>query len=107
MKLKDLRIVHPIDPETNATAAAGMLTCAAAQPKYSLAVARHQRRTSRCGKEPTRLRTLVHWLIGAGKTTIANILEKSHVMSHHTMLLDGDNVRHGLNRDLGFTDADR
>jgi bifunctional enzyme CysN/CysC len=47
-------------------------------------------------------------LSGAGKSTIANSLEqKLHAAGHHTMLLDGDNVRHGLNRDLGFTEADR
>jgi bifunctional enzyme CysN/CysC len=47
-------------------------------------------------------------LSGAGKSTIANIVEeKLFVMSRHTMLLDGDNFRHGLNRDLGFTEADR
>ncbi len=56
-------------------------------------------------------RPLVLWftgLSGAGKSTIANLVEKKlHQMGHHTYLLDGDNVRHGLNRDLGFTDADR
>lgn len=47
-------------------------------------------------------------LSGAGKSTIANLVEKRlFSMGHHTFLLDGDNVRHGLNRDLGFTDADR
>jgi bifunctional enzyme CysN/CysC len=47
-------------------------------------------------------------LSGAGKSTIANLVEKRlYSMGHHTFLLDGDNVRHGLNRDLGFTDADR
>nr|MBC8239495.1 adenylyl-sulfate kinase [Alphaproteobacteria bacterium] len=47
-------------------------------------------------------------LSGSGKSTIANIVEqKLHAMNRHTYLLDGDNVRHGLNRDLGFTDADR
>ena len=47
-------------------------------------------------------------LSGSGKSTIANALEKRlHGMNHHTFLLDGDNVRHGLNKDLGFTDADR
>ncbi len=47
-------------------------------------------------------------LSGAGKSTVANLVEKKlHVMGRHTYLLDGDNVRHGLNRDLGFTDADR
>ena len=45
---------------------------------------------------------------GAGKSTIANLVEKQlHSLGRHTYLLDGDNVRHGLNRDLGFTDADR
>src|SRR3546814_2406135 len=40
--------------------------------------------------------------------TIANLVEQRlHALGHHTYLLDGDNVRHGLNRDLGFTDADR
>jgi bifunctional enzyme CysN/CysC len=47
-------------------------------------------------------------LSGAGKSTIANIVEKQLLaLGHHTMTLDGDNVRHGLNRDLGFTEADR
>ncbi len=47
-------------------------------------------------------------LSGAGKSTIANLVEKRlHALGLHTYLLDGDNVRHGLNRDLGFTDADR
>ena len=47
-------------------------------------------------------------LSGAGKSAIANLVEqKLHGLGHHTYLLDGDNVRHGLNKDLGFTDADR
>jgi bifunctional enzyme CysN/CysC len=47
-------------------------------------------------------------LSGAGKSTIANIVESRLLdLGRHTYLLDGDNVRHGLNRDLGFTDADR
>ncbi|AMO37443.1 sulfate adenylyltransferase subunit CysN [Thauera humireducens] len=47
-------------------------------------------------------------LSGAGKSSIANLVEKKlHALGHHTYLLDGDNVRHGLNKDLGFTDADR
>ncbi len=47
-------------------------------------------------------------LSGAGKSTIANLVEKRlYSLGHHTFLLDGDNVRHGLNRDLGFTDEDR
>jgi len=47
-------------------------------------------------------------LSGSGKSTIANIVEKKlHALGKHTFLLDGDYIRHGLNRDLGFTDADR
>jgi bifunctional enzyme CysN/CysC len=47
-------------------------------------------------------------LSGAGKSTIANLVEKQLLaMGRHTYLLDGDNVRHGLNKDLGFTEADR
>ncbi|QBB69770.1 sulfate adenylyltransferase subunit CysN [Pseudolysobacter antarcticus] len=47
-------------------------------------------------------------LSGAGKSTIANLVEKKlHALGRHSYLLDGDNVRHGLNKDLGFTDADR
>jgi bifunctional enzyme CysN/CysC len=63
-------------------------------------------RAARAGQKPT-----VLWftgLSGAGKSTIANLVEKKlHAKGHMTYLLDGDNVRHGLNRDLGFTDADR
>ncbi|KZX99025.1 hypothetical protein A3722_22255 [Sulfitobacter sp. HI0027] len=47
-------------------------------------------------------------LSGSGKSTIANIVEKKLArMNRHTFLLDGDNVRHGLNKDLGFTETDR
>ncbi|WP_028920086.1 sulfate adenylyltransferase subunit CysN [Pseudoxanthomonas suwonensis] len=47
-------------------------------------------------------------LSGAGKSTIANLVDKRlHALGYHTFVLDGDNVRHGLNRDLGFTDEDR
>ncbi len=47
-------------------------------------------------------------LSGAGKSTIANLVEKKlYALGCHTYMLDGDNVRHGLNKDLGFTDADR
>jgi bifunctional enzyme CysN/CysC len=47
-------------------------------------------------------------LSGAGKSTIANLVEKKLLaLGRHTYLLDGDNVRHGLNKDLGFTAADR
>jgi bifunctional enzyme CysN/CysC len=47
-------------------------------------------------------------LSGAGKSTIANLVEAGlHARGAHTLLLDGDNIRHGLNRDLGFTEVDR
>ena len=47
-------------------------------------------------------------LSGSGKSTVANLVERElHALGHRTYLLDGDNVRHGLNRDLGFTEADR
>jgi bifunctional enzyme CysN/CysC len=47
-------------------------------------------------------------LSGAGKSTIANLVQKKlYALGKHSFLLDGDNIRHGLNRDLGFTDADR
>jgi bifunctional enzyme CysN/CysC len=56
-------------------------------------------------------RPAVLWLTGlsgAGKSTIANLVEKAlHALGRHTMSLDGDNVRHALNRDLGFSEADR
>ena len=56
-------------------------------------------------------RPVVLWftgLSGAGKSTIANLVDKKlHALGRHTYLLDGDNLRHGLNKDLGFTDADR
>jgi bifunctional enzyme CysN/CysC len=65
-----------------------------------------QARASRLGQRPT-----VVWLTGlsgAGKSTIANLVETElHDRGYHTYLLDGDNVRHGLNSDLGFTAADR
>ena len=65
-----------------------------------------QRRAAAMGQKPA-----VIWftgLSGAGKSTIANLVEKSlFARGRHTYLLDGDNLRHGLNRDLGFTEADR
>ena len=98
-----------IDKATNATVAAGMI-------RFAL------RRASNVHRQPTDVtrekraslknqRPAVLWftgLSGAGKSTIANLVEKKLArMNRHTFLLDGDNVRHGLNRDLGFTDADR
>ena len=65
-----------------------------------------ERRRALAGQRP-----MVLWftgLSGSGKSTIANVVEKKlHALGMHTYLLDGDNVRHGLNRDLGFTEADR
>ncbi len=98
-----------IDPETNATAAAGMISYQLRRSQnihwQALDVGPKQRSLAK------KQRACVLWftgLSGSGKSTIANILEKKlFAMSQHTMLLDGDNVRHGLNRDLGFTDADR
>ncbi len=98
-----------IDKFTNATIAAGML-------HFSL---RRSQNIHRQAMDVTRefhaylknQRPAVLWLTGlsgAGKSTIANLIEKRLArMNRHTFLLDGDNVRHGLNKDLGFTEADR
>jgi bifunctional enzyme CysN/CysC len=98
-----------IDKITNATVAAGML-------HFSLRRSQnvHWQATDISREAHAKLknqRAAVLWftgLSGAGKSTIANLVEKKlHRMNRHTFLLDGDNVRHGLNKDLGFTDADR
>jgi bifunctional enzyme CysN/CysC len=98
-----------IDRFTNATVAAGMIRFGLRRATnihwQALSVDRRARAELK-GQRPCIL-----WftgLSGAGKSTIANLIEKKlHLMGRHTYLLDGDNVRHGLNRDLGFTDADR
>ncbi|MBV1703702.1 MAG: sulfate adenylyltransferase subunit CysN [Hyphomicrobiales bacterium] len=98
-----------IDRETDATAAAGLidfpLRRATNVHRQALAVTREARAAAK------RQKPAVLWftgLSGAGKSTIANLVEtKLSARGAHTILLDGDNVRHGLNRDLGFTDADR
>jgi bifunctional enzyme CysN/CysC len=98
-----------IDRLTNATAGAGTvrfpLTRASTIRWQALDVSKATRAALN-GQRPMLL-----WftgLSGAGKSTIANLVEKKlHAMGRRTYLLDGDNVRHGLNRDLGFTDADR
>ena len=98
-----------IDRVTNATVAAGMIQFALRRAQnihwQHLDVTREAHAELK-GQQPR-----VLWftgLSGAGKSTIANLVEKKlHSLGRHTFLLDGDNVRHGLNRDLGFTDADR
>ena len=98
-----------IDKMSHATVAAGMMN-------FSLRRAHniHWQATDIDRDAHARLKNqkpMVLWftgLSGSGKSTIANELEKIlHNMNRHTFLLDGDNVRHGLNKDLGFTDADR
>ncbi|MCL6741470.1 sulfate adenylyltransferase subunit CysN [Sphingomonas sp. RB56-2] len=98
-----------IDKLTNATVAAGMLHFALRRAEnvhwQALDVSRETHAKLK-GQKPA-----VLWftgLSGAGKSTIANLVEKKlAAMGRHTFLLDGDNVRHGLNKDLGFTEADR
>ncbi|MCB1496744.1 MAG: sulfate adenylyltransferase subunit CysN [Bauldia sp.] len=98
-----------IDRFTNATVAAGMIRFGLRRATNIHWQALNVNRDSRAalkGQKPC-----VLWftgLSGAGKSTIANLVEsKLHLMGRHTYMLDGDNIRHGLNRDLGFTDADR
>jgi len=98
-----------IDRFTNATVGAGMIEFPlrrATNIHWQSVTIDKQSRAELKGQKPQ-----VLWftgLSGAGKSTIANLVEKKlHSMGKHTYLLDGDNVRHGLNRDLGFTDADR
>jgi bifunctional enzyme CysN/CysC len=98
-----------IDRLTNATVGAGMLDFALRRahnihPQH--VDVDKTARASLMGQKPC-----VIWftgLSGVGKSTIANLLElQLHALGRHTYLLDGDNVRHSLNKDLGFTDADR
>ena len=98
-----------IDRATNATVGAGTITFAlmrASNLKWQDFDISGEVRADLKGQ---RARCL--WLTGlsaSGKTTVANLLERRLVTEgRHTYLLDGDNVRHGLNRDLGFTEADR
>jgi bifunctional enzyme CysN/CysC len=98
-----------IDKLTNATVACGMLHFAL---RRSLNIHRQHLDVGRETHAQLKgQRPAVLWftgLSGAGKSTIANLVEKKLVaLGRHTFLLDGDNVRHGLNRDLGFTEADR
>ncbi len=98
-----------IDKMTNATVAAGMIHFALrrAQNVHWQAVEISRDAHARQKGQQARLLWFTG-LSGSGKSTIANLVEKKlHAMGRHSFLLDGDNVRHGLNRDLGFTDADR
>src|SRR5512139_4174609 len=98
-----------IDRLTNATVGAGLIHFALRRSQNIHWQALDVNKGSRAalkGQKPC-----VLWftgLSGAGKSTIANLVEKQLLsLGRHTYLLDGDNVRHGLNRDLGFTDTDR
>ncbi|RUM97178.1 sulfate adenylyltransferase subunit CysN [Pseudaminobacter arsenicus] len=98
-----------IDRITNATVGAGMILHPLRRADnihwQSLDVGKQARAAAKHQKPA------VLWftgLSGSGKSTIANLLEKKlHVAGKHTYILDGDNIRHGLNRDLGFSEADR
>ncbi|MEQ7873607.1 adenylyl-sulfate kinase [Sphingomonas sp. ASV193] len=98
-----------IDRDSGATVAAGMIRFALRRAlnihRQPLDVSRETHAALK-GQRPA-----VLWftgLSGAGKSTIANLVEKRlAAKGRHSFLLDGDNVRHGLNKDLGFTDADR
>ena len=98
-----------IDKMTNATVAAGMINFSLRRADNVHWQATDVTRESRATVKNQNAAVL--WLTGlsgAGKSTIANIVEKKLLrMNRHTFLLDGDNVRQGLNKDLGFTDADR
>jgi bifunctional enzyme CysN/CysC len=98
-----------IDRMTNATVGAGMIHFALRRSQnihWQAVDVSKATRAAALGQTPA-----VLWftgLSGAGKSTIANLVEKKlHALGRHTYLLDGDNVRHGLNRDLGFTEAER
>lgn len=98
-----------IDRETNATAAAGMIDFALRRAtnvhRQTLVINKTERAALKAQKP------MILWftgLSGSGKSTIANLVEaRLHGLGAHTTLLDGDNMRHGLNRNLGFTSADR
>ncbi|SRR5690606_27178878 len=98
-----------IDKLSNDTVGAGLLSFALRRAEnihWQALDVNKQARSALKGQ-----RACVLWftgLSGAGKSTVANLVEKRlHALGRHTYTLDGDNVRHGLNKDLGFTDADR
>jgi bifunctional enzyme CysN/CysC len=98
-----------IDKLSNATVAAGLIHFSLRRAQnvhwQALEISREAHAALK-GQTPA-----VLWftgLSGSGKSTIANLVEKKlHALGRHTFLLDGDNVRHGLNKDLGFTEVDR
>jgi bifunctional enzyme CysN/CysC len=98
-----------IDKLTNATVAAGMLQFALRRSQNVHWQAVEITREAHAAQKSQAPKVL--WftgLSGSGKSTIANLVEKRlHALGKHSFLLDGDNIRHGLNKDLGFTDADR
>ncbi|MCW6510500.1 sulfate adenylyltransferase subunit CysN [Lichenifustis flavocetrariae] len=98
-----------IDRMTNATAAAGLVDFAL---RRATNIHTHDQTVTRSARAILKHQhPAILWftgLSGSGKSTVANIVEsRLHAVGVHTTLLDGDNVRHGLNKDLGFTDADR
>jgi bifunctional enzyme CysN/CysC len=106
---KDLGGFILIDRLSNRTVGAGMLHFALRRSQNVHWQALDVDKAARAAAKGQKARVV--WftgLSGAGKSTIANLVEKRlHAEGHHTYLLDGDNVRHGLNKDLGFTEADR
>jgi bifunctional enzyme CysN/CysC len=98
-----------IDRLTNETVGAGLIHFALRRAQNIHWQAVDINRAARAGQKGQHAAVL--WftgLSGAGKSTIANLVEKRlFALGRHSVLLDGDNVRHGLNRDLGFTDTDR
>lgn len=108
-KIRETGAFIIIDRFTNHTVGAGMIDFALRRATnihwQPLLVGKAER--SALSKQ----RPVIIWftgLSGAGKSTIATMVEQLlHARGHHTTLLDGDNIRHGLNRDLGFTEADR
>ena len=98
-----------IDRQTNVTAGVGMIDFALVRStnlRWQDMDTSREARAAMKGQSPA-----VLWftgLSGSGKSTIANLVEKRlYALGRHTYILDGDNIRHGLNRDLGFTEADR